>query len=319
MNSKLKWTGRGLLAAFLAFFGYKATTNPAPTPPTGDTAIVAPALPQRPDTPGASVPPLLPGSGSYRTIAADSMEYASTAALRARISTNVGGTGTGKVLYTDGPNAGLATVDPAVQYHGHATMAYTQAAGSGLIPELWANIPPTKHLWARAVIRYSPGWSTVGSGSGANAYKLLGWSYQGYYGSGRVEITNTNQYDFYWGIIDRTTNATVGGGEQTHVSPGVITTEWTDAGWYVYVIEIDQSGTTGVTRVYMGRDGTTPTLRATNTGTMTNGGPLPPVAVFMLGLNFNQSLRAGREAQSLHYGMWEVVDGGQYPNPFGVK
>jgi hypothetical protein len=172
-------------------------------------------------------------------------------------------------------------------------------------------------MWFRTKIRFSPGFTTTGTlTNSANAYKLLGWGWNTYDGSGRLEITNTNQYDFYWNIQSTTTGSLVGGGQ--HNSPGYITTEWSDGGWYDYIVECDFSNSAnGVCRVWMARDGQTPVLKATTTGSMNNGQALPGINRVALGLNFNQT-RAANQTQALWYGQWEVVDGVQHPDPYGL-
>lgn len=327
MTSKEK-----LLTTFAAALVAYLTINlpDKPIPATGaDTAVVAPtpkpdtAIPAPPPvvTPAPTSTPTPPPSGTSLSgkqfIGDDFSKYASTADLRARITTNIGGTGTGNLLYTDGQNATMADLDKTVLYDGHATMRYNQPAGSGSTAQLWAAFPkPLAKVWFRARIRFSPGFTTTGTlTNSSNAYKLLGWGWSGYDGSGRLEITNTTQYDSYWGMASRALNgATVGGGN--HTSGGNVTTEWTDGAWYTYILLLDHSQPTGVTKVWIGRDGVTPTLRATTTGTMTDSSALPLLNYVFLGMNFNQ---VRTKAQSLWYGAWEVVDGTQYADPFGVQ
>lgn len=50
---------------------------------------------------------------------------------------------------------------------------------------------------------------------------------------------------------------------------------------------------------------------------MMNGSPMPPLVNVAVGLNFNQ-IRAANQTQALWWGEWEVVDGNQHQNPFGV-
>jgi hypothetical protein len=251
----------------------------------------------------------------------DFSNYGSTADLMAKVTpNNAGGTGRASLIYTDGLNASLAQIDNTVLYNGHATMKYNQPGGTAGSPEMWAALPKsTTKIWLRAHIRFSQGFITTGTlANCANAYKLLGWGFPGYNGSGRLEITNTNQYDLYWGMADRSSGATVGGGDNTHVSPGTISSEWNDGAWYTYIVEVDNSTAAGVTRVYMARGNATPTLRATSKGTMSNGAALPPVNYVFLGMNFNQ-VRAAGQNQAVWYGDWEVVDGNQYTDPYGLK
>lgn len=285
------------------------TTPPPATTPTAPTTPAAPADP----TPGAGQ-----GLSGLQLIGDDFSKYGSTSDLLAKVSRNIsGGTGTSNLIYSDGANAQLVEIDKSVTYNGHATMKYNQPAGVAMTPEMWVAMPKqTSHVWIRAHIRFSPGYITTGTINAANAYKLLGWAYTGTDGSGRLEITNTTQYDFYWGTTDRSTNTTSGGGN--HTSGGNISTEWSDGAWYTYIIEIDNSQPTGVTRFYWARGTDAPKLRATTTGTMKNGSLFPALSYVNFGMNFNQ-VRTASQTQALWYGDWEIVDGNAHSNPFGLK
>lgn len=294
-RGKLAASVAALVAAAALWFGKGSTPNHnPPPPPAADTTIVG-----------------------YRTVVADSAVYKTTAELRARISANVGGTGTGNVIYTDGPNAGLAVVDTVVKYNGHNTIGYLQPAGKNGIPEMWVGIQPLKHVWVRLKIRYSPGWTTRGTlTNSSNAYKMFGWGFAGYDGSGRIEITNTTQYQFYFGVIDRSNAVIV---PQIFTFPGNITDEWTKGEWNDYVIDLDHSrADTVVDRLWMAKDGQTPVLKATLKSAVAAGKAMPLVNAINLGMNFNQQ-RDGLPAQQLNYGQWEVVDGSLYSNPFKVQ
>ena len=244
--------------------------------------------------------------------------YANTQALLAKISTNVGGTASpSTALYNDGGNASLASIDNTVTYNDHPTMKYTQPGGVSTTPELWVDFSAHKHIWFRTKIRFSQGFTTTGTlSNSANAYKLLGFAFDTYDGSGRLEITNTNQYELYWNAQSKTNGSLVGGG--VFGQAGNVTTEWSSGGWYDYILDIDFTQSPGVARVWMAPDGQTPVLKATSSGTMQSGLPLPSLTGIMLGMNFNQ-VRASTQSQAVWWGQWEVVDGTQNPNPFGVN
>lgn len=310
MSTFQKW-----LLALLAAFGIgtavvvtKPTTPtpPAPPPVTVDT------------TPVVTTPPTNPISATW--VVGDSFtQYKNTSAFLANVSSNIGGTASpSAALYNDGVNASQASIDPTVLYNGHQTLKYTQPGGVANTPELWASFSPTiQHLWFRSKIRFSPGFTTTGvTPNDANAYKLLGWGWNNYYGSGRVEITNTTQYQLYWTVLAKSNSATVGGGATTGIA-GNITTEWTDGGWYDYIIEVDYSQPTGVVRLWMAKDGQPPVLRSTVSGTMQGGLAMPSLNQVMLGMNFNQT-RATGQNQALWYGQWEVIDGSKHTNPYGL-
>ena len=64
---------------------------------------------------------------------------------------------------------------------------------------------PLGTMWFRAKVRFSHGFTTTGTlTNSSNAYKLFGWNYADSYGSGRLEITNTTQYQLYYGSLTTT-------------------------------------------------------------------------------------------------------------------
>lgn len=324
MNST-KWSFTTLVAALLAFFGGRATTPSQPTKPTPpDSAIVAPGGGQTAPTPPETTitpPPVVtpPSTGNYVAFKRDDFTgYKTTVDLLANVTANVtGGTSHGSPLYTDGRNANLASIDETIQYNGHHTLKLSQPGGTDAGPELWTGLTPSlSHLWIRAHIRFMPGWTTTGTTASSNAYKLLGWNYSTVDGSGRLEITNTTQYDFYWGMFTKNTNIVAGGGN--HCNAGQVATEWKDGVWYTYIIEVDNTQKTAMTRFWWAKDGSTPALRCSTPGTMVNGALVPNVDAVNWGMNFNQ-VRAANQNQFLSYGDWEVVDGSKFANPFGVK
>lgn len=287
----------------------------APTP-------VAPAPTPVPVTPPPVTPvpsPSPPASGSYTPLVSDPFtSYKTTTALQAAISPTAGGTGTGTVLYQNGWLASLASIDPSVLYNGHPTLKLSMPGGKKDCPALWANLPSAQDIiWFRAKIRFSPGFTTTGTATGGNAFKLLAWGHDTYDGSGRLEIANTNQYQLYWNIQAKNIGILVGGGQ--YAFPGAITTEWTDGGWYDYILKIDRShGTSGTAAVWMAKDGSTPVLKgSTPAETMQNGSAMPHIVSVGFAIEFNQ-VRAANQTQALWIGQWEVVSGTTSPNPYGL-
>jgi len=171
-----------------------------------------------------------------------------------------------------------------------------------------------RNFWFRATIRFSPGYTTYGvTPNCARAYKLLGWAWAGTNGRGGLGFTNTTDYTFTWGV--EVNGAQLGFTEPTGFRS--VTTEWTDGGWYDYVIHYEQtSATTTRTTLWIGRAGSAPQQVYVMNG-VAPGGNLPPANRIMLGMNFN-SQRPASETQALWYGRWEVVDGAQHTNPFRV-
>lgn len=260
------------------------------------------------------------GLSGLQVIGDDYTTYANNAAFQNNISTVAGGTGGGGSLYKDGVNANLASIDTTVLYNGHQTAKYTQPGGVPNTPQLWANFPTNlNNFWFRGHVRFSNGFTTTGTNTGsASAYKLFGWGYDftQVNGSGRCEITNVNQYDFYWGVASKTTGATTGGGQ--HSPAGAITTEWTDQAWYTYIIQVVNNGNAETTKLWRGRESDTPTLRATTGGTMLDGtSNVPSIYSVEVGINFNQTRVVGGD-QALWWGDWEVVDGSIHPDPYNL-
>lgn len=271
--------------------------------------------PAAPSTPFNSTGPALSG---LAVISDDFSEYASTADLMGRVSSLHGGTAnwrTAAAFYSDGYGDN-ASIDPTVQYNGHATMKYTQPGGTGGTPWLAVALPtPLTHIWYRVKVRFSPGFSTTGTlTNSSNAYKMLSWGWGGFDGSGRLEITNTTEYELYENVQQGP--SLVGGGN--YLNAGNISTEWTDGGWYDYIIEVDHSQPSGVIRLWRAKDGQTPVYSGQEAETMNNGSIMPPLTSVTVGLNFNQ-VRAPSQNQAVWWGQWEVVDGTQHPNPFGVS
>ena len=257
-----------------------------------------------------------PGLTGLGVVSDDFTGYANTARLLNNVSSNIGGTGNPKTaLYSDGFTDSLLTLDNTVLYNGHATMKYTQPGGTFHTPSLHAYFSPLAHIWYRVKVRFSSGFTTTGvTPNAAFAYKLLSWGWDAPDGSGRLEITNVTQYELYENVQNGP--ALVGGG--TYLQAGTINTEWVDNGWYDYIIEVDHSQSPGVIRLWRAKDGQTPLYQGQAQETMSDGSQMPPLTNIAVGLNFNQ-VRAPNQNQALWWGEWEVVDGTQHPNPFGVS
>jgi len=193
-------------------------------------------------------------------------------------------------------------------------MKYNQPGGVMSTPQLFVYFPASTHIWYRVKVRFSPGFTTTGTlANSSNAYKLLSWGWNGADGSGRLEITNTTQYELYENV--QSGPSLIGGG--TYLTAGSISTEWTDGGWYDYIVEVDHTQPTGVIRLWRAKDGQAPVYQGQTQEKMMNGSPMPPLVNVAVGLNFNQ-IRAANQTQALWWGEWEVVDGNQHQNPFGV-
>jgi hypothetical protein len=233
--------------------------------------------------------------------------YASTLAFYAD-------TGIGKKYLTyDG---GLFEIDGTVTYNGRKTLRYNQPGGSARSPQL--EVPLKKALsnvWIRAKIRWSPGYTTKGIlTNSSNGYKIFGWGWSGYDGRGTFDLTNTTEYQASWDVR-RITGGAIG--PFAWGSAGGVRTEWTDGGWYDYVVNFEiLSSTQTRTRVWISKDGETPVLRTSFIGT-SSGTTVPQVNRVHLGQNFNQ-VRESSKSQALWYGEWQIVNGVKYADPFGL-
>ena len=256
-----------------------------------------------------------PGLSGLAVVSDDFTRYSSTDNLKSYITINAGGTG--PVIgsfYSDGVDARLIQLDSTVLYNGHPTLKYNQPGGVGSTPQLYVYFPARTHIWYRVKVRFSPGFTTAGTlANTANAYKLLSWGWSTTNGSGRIEITNTTEYQLYENA--QTGGTLTGGGNFVHA--GSISTEWSDGGWYDYIVEVDHSQPVGVIRLWRAKDGQTPVYKGQQPEQMQDGSPMPLLTHISVGLNFNQ-VRAPNQTQALWWGEWEVVDGTQHPNPFGV-
>lgn len=241
--------------------------------------------------------------------------YANTAGFLANVTVNnPGGTGPSSgAFYDDGTYASLASIDESITYNGHHTLKLSQPTGVANTPTFAHSFTSTTHIWYRVKVRFSPGWTTVGTGGGASAYKMLSWNWSAYDGSGRLELTLTNEYQLYENVQSKSGGALVGGG--TYLLDGHITNEWSDGNWYDYIIEVDHSVKPGFIRLWRALEGSTPVFQGEEPQTMDDGSFMPPLTAIYMGLNYNQPRTA---AQALWWGQWEVVDGTAHTNPFGV-
>jgi hypothetical protein len=258
----------------------------------------------------AGVTYVQPAISAKRLLGDDFTSYSNSAALMANV-------GVGR-LYNDGVNQHLATIDTSVKYNGHQTMKYNQAGGTSATPELWPSLP-TKlpNVWLHAVIRYSPGWTTKGvlTNGTDNSYKILAMGWSGYDARAGFQFDNTSAYHIFTNAVTRTGQTAM---PAVYGFAGSPTTEWQDGAWYDYYLNYEVlTPTTTRYRLFKCRSGQTPVLVATVNNTVSSGYAAPLVGSVMLGQNFNQ-VRAATQNQAIWYGLWEVVDGATYPNPFKI-
>ena len=205
-----------------------------------------------------------------------------------------------------------------------ARIRFLQSTEADWAPKLSASFSPRDKIWYRWRMKYSPGWTTVGTMPAGynNAYKVAFWLWDGYEGRGQVEVANTSEYVLGWRVSQS------GGGAAMQYTQrelpgsqswGHVSTEFTDNQWWEYVIYYEKTGPTSARNHWWKR-------RLTNNGAVANnpwtyigievtGATTPRANGIMLGANKN---RNNTSTAYIYWGPWEVVDGSQYANPFGM-
>ncbi len=240
--------------------------------------------------------------------------YANTAALQAVLNAR-------NFYASDNINPTLASIDTGTKYNGGNSMMYTFPGGQSSSAQLVVPVRPLSNMWLRVKVRWSPGFTTTGTiVQSANAYKFLSWAWQGLNGRGEITITNTNEYQ---NLIDVFPPEYGQAGSRASIADyngaGRIATEWSDGGWYDYIVHYEiLTPTTSRQRFWVARDGQTPVLRATSNVTSYSDVPLPPINRVQLGRNFNQ-MRLPGQTMYLWYGQWEIFDGTVNNRPFGMN
>jgi hypothetical protein len=210
-------------------------------------------------------------------------------------------------LYRVISNSDLLAIDQTVRFDGHQTLKLNQPAGGSRAPWLFAHFPePKASLWIRLRVRFSPGWRPATAGNEGDTFFHWGWA-----GStdqrGSVQMVRDGGYRLQWYAQGAT--------DVTRVNAGPAGTEWDDGEWYDYVVHYERQSDTQVRqRFWLGRAGTTPTLRATLTGTMATA-PAPLANRVQLGQEFYSPIPT---AQAIWLGTWEVADGAVHADPFDV-
>ena len=205
-----------------------------------------------------------------------------------------------------------------------ARIRFLQSTEADWAPKLSASFTPRDKIWYRWRMKYSPGWTTVGTTPAGynNAYKVAFWLWDGYEGRGQVEIANTSEYVLGWRVSQPNGGAALQYTQRElpgSQSWGHVSTEFTDNQWWEYVIYYEKTGTNSARNHWWKR-------RLTNNGAIANnpwtyigievtGATTPRVNGIMLGANKN---RNNTSTAYIYWGPWEVVDGSQYRNPFGM-
>lgn len=259
------------------------------------------------------------GGGSYAIpLGRDDMGYVNQAGLLANMGQGGGGTGLEPSPFYDyiqSTAEATVTVDDSAEgrFHAQSTLRVdfnysTVRDNAGNVGKNFSGVPM---LWTHMRVKYKPGFDTAGNmdANNAQAYKLMLYGVGA--GSGRLEITNHNDYDSYFGANEGMDD----GGDA--YGPKVIN-EWTDGLWRDYYCLQALTGSNQQTRVvrwWLGIDGQVPHVLSTCYGTRPDGSTHRPIAGWELGANFNETRT---NTVTLWRGPWNYYDASVYANPYGL-
>lgn len=260
------------------------------------------------------------GGGYVAYRADDFSTYANTAALQTAVGT------TGTIYTTDDINSSMIALDSSVLFKGHNTMRYDFPPSSSATPQVKARTGNLQQAWARVVMQYSQGFTTIGDGTGVGgsaAYKLMFFTWSGQNGRSGIEFTNTDDYLSYAGVDFG--GGIGGGGFGTPLYRKTPYAEWTDGAWYEYVLLHSlENASTGRFRYWLRKvdsDGaplTSFTLMQDAQGPTDDGRNWPNTGTLMIGRNYNRP-RSSTQNFKIWWGEWEIVDALTYTDPFGVS
>ena len=203
-----------------------------------------------------------------------------------------------------------------------------QQAGTAGSPQMHQPFTALDKAWVRWHIRYSPGWTAVGATgpSLGNAWKQMHLYMPGGGATGRtrLDVENSTQFGCGFSFPGRSYTETPlpghqggGAGCGTALVAGGVGDEFNDGAWYEWIAYHEKTGaTTGRIR-YWHRQLAQSTFRFSGwsyTGA-TGADLFPQVHELALGVNKNRDTPAD---QYVYWGPFEVVDGSQYPDPWGV-
>ncbi|HET9986315.1 MAG TPA: hypothetical protein VFQ38_22245 [Longimicrobiales bacterium] len=281
-----------------------------PTTRLADTAVVTVTV--------SAPPPVLPGGPYVKVIGDDWQGYGRDADLKA------------KKLFgwpdaEDVRNYYALVSDPT--FGKGVRITFPQNTGtSGASPRLEKYFrAPLNEMWFRWTMKFTPGWTTVGPEpeGAANSYKIAFWFWEGYWGRGELQYSNSTQY-----ITETTAQDPKTGENLSYIekpladSPGDFgeeTTEWSDGEWWEFVIHYEKTGPTTARQYYWRRRLTSGGRVVDNPwtwyGYTWSGSTTPQVSGIALGANKNKN---NPTTMYLTWGPWEVVDGSKYPNPWNM-
>lgn len=248
----------------------------------------------------------------------DFTSYADDTALKAKMDA------TGKNFYYVYWYKNQLSLDSNVLYKGHPTLKYFQPESVANTPQAQVYFTPKDSIWVKMMVRYEPGWTTVGNGftwngstyaPSAASYKVLFFGWNNYYGRGEMEYAGGS------GQI-------IGMGMQTQSGTKVMLPkyspyfsalkQWSDGLWHQYIFLMERVSLTEMRlRHWQAPDGQTPVLKGDIRGTTINGLSVESVRFITLGANYNQVRKAGQN-QFWNLGEWEIVDAAVEPDPYGI-
>lgn len=250
-------------------------------------------------------------------------------------------TGTGTVLYFDGQGANHFFVDsttPSRQFMGNPVMVDTLPTTTPVHDgSLATAISGITRFWSLQVVRFDPGFTMVGQGPGAAAFKIGNWGIFSPGGRVGMELTNGNSsggtgghpggnFDLGCGLAD--SGGTLVGGSATQTLPDVTTEFYAGEVWVNLLLYEVRGGNIMSSRVGWWKIGSVPDLTFGNSGAgLTVEGPMfgdaspgyrppDPTEVQPTPVNYNQAPPYNQLYISLP--LWQIVDGDTYGDPYGV-
>ncbi len=270
---------------------------------------------------GSSGPGVTPPSSSYEVVAGDDWRsYTDKAQLKAK-----------DYFWWVRPEDVYDQVDlvPDPLFGQVARVTFPESDEHGFAPRLRAGFggKALDHIWYRFKMRWSPGWTTASPfpAGHANSYKLAFWYWEsGFEGRGQIEISNTDQYLAGMGVRDPVAGQWLRYGERSLPGSapdfGRITSEWKDGEWWEYVIHYHKTGPTTARNEFWRRRLTSKGAVAPGAwiyvGSEFSGATTPRTTGIALGETKNKS---NPSTMHIDWGPWEVVDGNEFPDPFGLR
>jgi hypothetical protein len=181
---------------------------------------------------------------------------------------------------------------------------------------------PKDQVWVRFRVRFSPGWTSAGPEPPGhdNSYKLIFLLWSG--ATQRFELQFANTAAMHYGVsIGGVTRSETPVPGRTDWWGASATSMWNSDEWWEFILYWQRfTNTTGRWRIW--RRQLTVNRQLVDQPFVWDGyditatsGTLPRAGSISLGANKNKCNPAD---QFIYWGPYDVVDGSQFPNPFGV-